>query len=99
MRAAANGKSREEGFAAMEVEARWLRECKPKPQGGCVKEQEGTYRVVIRWLDGGLEREVDGPRRAEKRHALDDLDFMQEASYRHEEVLAGRTIMGRQQNA
>ena len=80
MRATASGKDREEGFAAMEAEAKRLRESKAKPQGGCVKESEGSYRAVFHWLDASAERDVKGPRRAEKRRAEEDRDALREAS-------------------
>ena len=67
IRAAASGMGREEGFAAMAAEAKRLREGKPVTEGGCVKEIERSYRAVFRWED---ERDVKGPRRAEKRRAV-----------------------------
>ena len=45
-------------------------------EGGCVKEQQGSYRAVFRLSD----RELDGPRRAEKRRAEEDLEALREAS-------------------
>ena len=77
MRAAASGMSREDGFAAMAAEAKRLREGKPMTEGGCVKETERSYRAVFRWQD---ERDVKGPRRAEKRRAEGDLEALPEAS-------------------
>ena len=47
MRLAAREKSREEGYAAMEAQAKLLREGKPRTEGGCVKQHEGTYRAVF----------------------------------------------------
>ena len=91
MRAAASGMSREDGFAAMEAEAKRLREGKPKPQGGCVKDQEGTFRAVFHWSDAGVERELDGPRRAEKRRALDDLEAMRSAQSGIDEAAAQKS--------
>ena len=41
-------------------------------------------------MDGGEERRAYGPRRSEKRRAEEDLEFMREASSRHQTVLARR---------
>ena len=93
MRATASGKDREEGFAAMEAEAKRLREGKAKPQGGCVKESEGSYRAVFHWLDASAERDVKGPRRAEKRRAEEDLEALREASSNHLDPAARRAAL------
>ena len=63
MRAATRGMSREAGIAAMAAEAKRLREGKPTTEGGCVKEIERSYRAVFCCQD---ERDIKGPRRAEK---------------------------------
>ena len=76
MRAAASGMGRDEGVAAMAAEAKRLREGKPMTEGGCVKEQQGSYRAVFRLSD----RELDGTRRAEKRRTEEDLEALREAS-------------------
>ena len=77
IRAAASGMGREEGFAAMAAEAKRLREGKPMREGGCVKETERSYRAVFCWQD---ERDIKGPRRAERRRAEEDLEALREAS-------------------
>ena len=45
MRSAASGKSREEGFAAVEAEAKRLREGKEPTRGGAIQEVDGKYRA------------------------------------------------------
>ena len=45
-------------------------------EGGCVKEQQRSYRAVFRLSDC----ELDGPRRAEKRRAEEDLEALRGAS-------------------
>ena len=77
IRVAGSGMGREERLAAMTAEAKSLREGKPMTEGGCVKEIERSYRAVFRWED---ERDVKGPRRAEKRRAEDDLEALRETS-------------------
>ena len=41
-------------------------------------------------MDGGEERRAYGPRRSEKRRAEEDLEFMREASSKHQDVLERR---------
>ena len=77
IRAAASGMGRDEGVAAMAAEAKRRREGKPMTEGGCVKEIEKSYRAAFCWQD---ERDVKGPRRAEKRRAEEDLEALREAS-------------------
>ena len=89
MRAAASGMGRDEGVAAMAAEAKRLREGKPMTEGGCVKEQQGSYRAVFRWSD----RELDGPRRAEKRRAEEDLEALREASVGLADPEARRAVL------
>ncbi|MEC7493217.1 MAG: hypothetical protein VYB01_10050, partial [Pseudomonadota bacterium] len=50
---------------------------KPMTEGGCVNEIERSYRAVFCWQD---ERDIKGPRRAEKRRAEEDLEALREAS-------------------
>ena len=91
MRAAASGMSREDGLAAMAAEADRLKAGKPpKEEGGCVKEIEGSYRAVFQWQD---ERDVNGPRRAEKRRAEGDLEALREASVGHAVPAARRAAL------
>ena len=80
MRSAACGKGREEGFAAMEVEAKRLKEGKVPREQGSVEEFDGGYRADLRWYEGGSQRHAHGPRRAEKRRAEEDLEALREAS-------------------
>ena len=90
IRAAGSGMGRDEGVAAMAAEAKRLREGKPMAEGGCVKEIERSYRAVFRWED---ERDVIGPRRAEKRRAEDDLEALREASVGHADPAARRAAL------
>ena len=62
MRAAAIGMGRDEGFAAMEAEAKRLREGKAPREQGNIEEMDGSYRADI-WSCGG--GHVHGPRRRE----------------------------------
>ena len=90
MRAAASGMGREDGLAAMAAEAKRLREGKPMTEGGCVKEIERSYRAVFSWQD---ERDVKGPRRAEKRRAEEDLEALREASSNQADPAARRAAL------
>ena len=77
MRAAASGKSREDGFASMKVEADRLKAEKAlKEEGlGSVEVFEMGFRASIQWRDeGGSKIPARGPRRAEKRRAEEDLE-------------------------
>ena len=91
MRAAANGMSREDGFAAMKVEADRLKAGKVPKEQGSVKPLGKSFAALIRWTDDeGEERRAYGPRRVEKRRAEQDLEVMREASSRHDDVLSRR---------
>ena len=91
MRAAANGMSREDGFAAMKVEADRLKAGKVPKEQGSVKPLGKSFAALIRWTDDeGEERRAYGPRRTEKRRAEEDLECMREASSRHSDVLSRR---------
>ena len=91
MRAAANGMSREDGFAAMKVEADRLKAGKVPNEQGSVKPLGKSFAALIRWTDDeGEERRAYGPRRVEKRRAEQDLECMREASSRHSDVLSRR---------
>ena len=90
MRAAASGMGREDGFAAMKVEAERLKSVKVPKEEGSVKRLSVGFAALIRWTDGGEERRAYGPRRPEERRAEEDLEHMRDASARHEDVLARR---------
>ena len=90
MRAAASGMSREDGFAAMKVEADRLKAAKAPKEEGSVVLFGRSFRARLRWTDGGEGRRAYGPRRCEKRRADEDLEFMREASSKHNTVLARR---------
>ena len=96
MRAAASGMSREDGFAAMKVEAERLKSGKVPKEEGSVKRLSVGFAALIRWTDGGEERRAYGPRRSEERRAEEDLEVMREASSTHEDVLASRKAVGRE---
>ena len=93
MRAAANGKSREEGFAAMDVEAKWLREGKAPMEQGSVMPMEECHRARIQWREAGEMRYAYGPRRAEKRRAEEDLEALRETSSNHTDPAARRAAL------
>jgi hypothetical protein len=90
MRAAASGKGREDGFAAMDADAKRLIAGRAPKAGGSVVPFGKGFRARIRWTVEGEERRAYGPRRSEERRAAEDLEVMREASSRHEDVLASR---------
>ena len=90
IRAAASGMGRDEGVAAMKVEADRLKAGKAPKDEGSVKRLSTGFAALIRWTDGGEERCAYCPRRSEARRAEEDLEHMREASSRHEDVLARR---------
>ena len=53
MRAVANGKSREEGFAAMGAEAKRLRDGKAPMKNGSAMPLEDCHRARIQWGESG----------------------------------------------
>ena len=90
IRAAARGMGREDGIAAMKAEADRLKAGKAPKEEGSVKRLSDGFAALIRWMDGGEERRAYGPRRSEKRRAWEDLEFMREASSKHDTVLERR---------
>ena len=90
MRAAANGMGREDGFAAMSVEADRLKAGKAPREDGTVREIDGGYRAELHWRHLGSLCSAPGPRRAEKRRAEEDLEAMREASESYEDPAARR---------
>ena len=90
MRAAASGMGREDGLAAMKVEADRLQAAKAPKEEGSVVLFGISFCARLRWTDGGEERRAYGPRRPEERRAEEDLEHMRDASSRHEDVLASR---------
>ena len=90
IRDAASGMGREDGFAAMAVEADRLKAGKEPGEEGSVVLFGISFRARLRWMDGAEERRAYGPRRSEKRRAGGDLEFMREASSKHDTVLERR---------
>jgi hypothetical protein len=90
MRSAASGMRREDGFAAMDADAKRLIAGKAPKAEGSVKRFSVGFSALIRWKVGGEERRAYGPRRSDERRAREDLDVMREASASHEDVLASR---------
>ena len=90
MRSAGSGMGRDEGFAAMEAEAKRLREGKAPREQGNIEEMDGSYRADI-WSCGG--GHVHGPRRAEMRRAEMDLEAMREASSNQADAAARRAAL------
>ena len=90
MRAAASGMGRDDGFAAMEAEAKRLREGKAPREQGNIEEMDGSYRADI-WSCGG--GHVHGPRRADMRRAEMDLEAMREASSNQADPAARRAAL------
>ena len=90
MRSAASGKSREEGFAAMDAEANRLKKGKAAKEEGAVEPTGMGFRAHIQWREDGPKSNAYGPRRYEKRRAQEDLEAMREAESAHDDLLARR---------
>ena len=63
MRAAASGLGRDEGYAAIDSQARLLFEKKPTAQKGAVEQIDDGFRAHVQWLEEGTNRQAHGPRR------------------------------------
>ena len=82
MRAAASGKSREDGFAAMkaEVEADALKAGKPPKEVGFVERDGNTFRARVQYKEQGVLQHIPGPWRPDEEAAKDDLASMRAAA-------------------
>ena len=69
MRAAASGKSREDGFAAMKAEADALKAGKPPKEVGFVERDGNSFRASVKFRAQGAIQHVPGPLRAPPRCA------------------------------
>ena len=66
MRAAANGMSREDGFAAMKVEADELKAGKPPKEMGVVDRDGNAFRALVQYREVGGKRHIPGPWRTDE---------------------------------
>ena len=67
MRAAASGMSREDGFAAMKVEADELKAGKPPKESGYVDRDGNSFRAHVEFREEGAKRHIPGPLQAATR--------------------------------
>ena len=73
MRAAASGMSREDGFAAMKVEADQLKAGKPPKEAGFIDRDGNVFRARVDYREEGEKRHIPGPWRPDEQAAKDDL--------------------------
>ena len=73
MRTAARGMSREDGFAAMKVEADALKAGKPPKEVGFIDRDGNVFRALVQYREDGAKRHVPGPWRPDEEAAKDDL--------------------------
>ena len=63
LRAAASGMGREDGFAAMKVEADELKAGKPPKEVGFIERDGNAFRAHVHFRERGAERNIYGPLR------------------------------------
>ena len=73
MRAAARGMSREDGFAAMKVEADELKAGKLPKEVGYIDRDGNVFRARTQYKEEGKLRDIPGPWRTDEAAAKDDL--------------------------
>ena len=73
MRAAASGMSREDGFAAMKVEADELKAGKPPKEVGFIHRDGNVFRARVQYREEGKLRDIPGPWRTDEEAAKGDL--------------------------
>ena len=93
MRAAASGMSRKDGFAAMEAQAKQLRDGKVTIEQGAVIIFGDSFAACIKWSDAVAVLRSYGPRRAAKRRAEEDLEALREASSEQADPAARRAAL------
>ena len=69
MRTAASGMSREDGFAAMEVEADELKAGKPPKEVGVIDRDSNGFRAHVHFRERGAQQNIYGPLQAAPRCA------------------------------
>ena len=75
----------------MAAEAKHLCDGREPAQRGCIEELDGGYRAHYHWREEGSQRDERGPRRAEKRRALEDLEAMRSAQSGIEQAAAQKS--------
>ena len=80
MRAAASGMSREDGFAAMKVEADALKAGKPPKEIGFIDRDGNVFRALVQYREDGAKRHIPGPWRPDEEAAKEDLESMRDAA-------------------
>ena len=80
MRAAASGMSREDGFAAMKVEADELKAGKPPKEVGFVARDGTSFRAHVQFREQGAKQHIPGPWRPDEEAAKADLYAMRAAA-------------------
>ena len=96
MRAAARGKSREDGFAAMKAEADALKAGKPPKEVGFIQNDNNAFRARVQFREEGAKRDIPGPWRPEEEAAKDDLACIRAAAtgcYRRPSVAGGTVAL------
>ena len=73
MRAAASGMSREDGFAAMRIEADELKAGKAPKKVGSIERAGKVFRAHLHFREQGTDRDIHGPWRPGEGAAKDDL--------------------------
>ena len=72
MRAAASGMSREDGFAAMKVEADELKAGKQPKEVGFIDRDSNSFRAHVHFRENGAEQNIYGPWRPDEEAAKGD---------------------------
>ena len=80
MRAAASGMSREDGFAAMGVEADELKAGKAPKEVGFIDSDGKAFRAHVYYREEGAPRNIYGPWRPDEETAKADLESMRAAA-------------------
>ena len=80
MRAAANGMSREDGFAAMKAEADELKAGKPPKEVGFIQNDNNAFRARVQHRQEGAKQDIPGPWRPDEEAAKADLYAMRAAA-------------------
>ena len=81
MRAAASGMSREDGFAAMEVEADELKAGKPPKEVGFIQRDGNAFCARVQSREEGAKRDIPGPWRTDEEAAKGDLRSMRAVAH------------------
>ena len=80
MRAAASGMSREDGFAAMKIEADELKVGKPPKEVGFIEGNGNAFRARVQFKVEGTLRHIPGPWRPDEEAAEEDLQSIRNSA-------------------